>query len=147
MSDDVAHSVESTTHTPVNRSASCDADTEEELDMARTWFITGVSSGFGREMAVQLLGSGERVAGTVRRLDSVDDLKAKYSEQLWLARLDVTDTAEIRRVLDQAFADLGRVDVVVNNAGYGLFGAAEELSDKQIDDMIATNLVGANQRS
>jgi NADP-dependent 3-hydroxy acid dehydrogenase YdfG len=69
--------------------------------MARTWFITGVSSGFGRAMAVQLLDRRERVAGTVRRLDSVDDLEAKYSEQLWLARQDVTETAEIRRVVDQ----------------------------------------------
>jgi NADP-dependent 3-hydroxy acid dehydrogenase YdfG len=63
--------------------------------MSRTWFITGVSSGFGREMATQLPACGDQVAGTVRRLDSLDDLKAGYGEQLWLARLDVTDEAQI----------------------------------------------------
>jgi NAD(P)-dependent dehydrogenase (short-subunit alcohol dehydrogenase family) len=113
--------------------------------MSRTWFITGVSSGFGREMTEQLLGRGDRVAGTVRRLDSVDDLKAKYPEHIWLARLDVTDTAAIRRVMDEAFADLGHVDVVVNNAGYGLFGAAEEFSDEQVAHELNTNLLGSIQ--
>ena len=59
--------------------------------------------------------------------------------------LDVTDTAAIREVVERSFAQLGRIDVVINNAGYGLFGAAEELTDKQIDHMIATNLVGSIQ--
>lgn len=112
---------------------------------SRTWFITGVSSGFGRHMTEQLLERGDRVAGTVRRLEAMDGLKARYGERLWLARLDVTDTAAIRRVVDQAFAELGRIDVVVNNAGYGLFGAAEGLTDAQIDHELATNLVGSIQ--
>lgn len=111
----------------------------------RTWFITGINSGFGRQMTEQLLGRGERVAGTVRRLDSVDDLRETYGDQLWTAHLDVTDTAEIVAVVDRAFDELGRVDVVVNNAGYGLFGAAEELADEQIEHVIATNLVGSIQ--
>jgi NAD(P)-dependent dehydrogenase (short-subunit alcohol dehydrogenase family) len=110
-----------------------------------TWFITGVNSGFGRHLSEQLLDRGDRVAGTVRRTGSVDDLKDKYGDRFWTAHLDVTDTAAIRRVVDAAFADLGRIDVVVNNAGYGLFGAAEELSDEQIRRQIDTNLIGSIQ--
>jgi NAD(P)-dependent dehydrogenase (short-subunit alcohol dehydrogenase family) len=93
-------------------------------------------------MAEQLLERGDRVAGTVRKMEAVADLKAKYADRLWLARLDVTDPAAIKQVVNKAFLDLGRVDVIVNNAGYGLFGAAEELSDEQIVQQVATNLLG-----
>ncbi|MFF9203221.1 SDR family oxidoreductase [Streptomyces sp. NPDC014986] len=113
--------------------------------MTRTWFITGTSSGFGRHLTEQLLARGERVAATARRTETLDDLAARYGEQLWRARLDVTDTSELRQVVDRAFAGLGRIDVVVSNAGYGLFGAAEELSDEQIDRQIATNLTASIQ--
>ena len=109
----------------------------------RTWFITGVNSGFGRELAEQLLQRGDRVAGTVRREGSVDDLRAEYGDRFWLGHLDLTDLPRIREVVDTAFADLGRVDVVVGNAGYGLFGAAEELSDEQVNHQITTNLLGS----
>jgi len=108
----------------------------------RTWFITGVNSGFGRHMTEQLLERGDRVAGTVRKMDAMDDLKEKYGDLLWLSHLDMTDTPAIQRVVGEAFADLGRIDVVVSNAGYGLFGAAEELSDDQIVHQLNTNLVG-----
>ena len=111
----------------------------------RTWFITGVSSGFGRQLASQLLEHGDRVAGTVRDTGKVADLLDRYPETFRASVLDVTDTAAIREVVERAFAELGRIDVVVSNAGYGLFGAAEELSDQQIDHIIATNLVGSIQ--
>lgn len=111
----------------------------------RTWLITGVSSGFGRHMTEQLLERGDRVAGTVRDTEAMNDLKVKYGSLLWLANLDVTDTPAIHRVVDKAFNDLGPIDVVVNNAGYGLFGAAEELTDEQIDHQIQTNLIGSIQ--
>lgn len=111
----------------------------------RTWFITGVSSGFGREMTSQLLARGDRVFGTLRKRNAVDDLKATYGDLLRTAELDVTDTQAVRRVVDEAFAELGRIDVIVNNAGYGLFGAAEGLSDEQIRHQIDTNLVGPIQ--
>ena len=111
----------------------------------RTWFITGVSSGLGRYMTELLLERGERVAGTLRSPGALDDLKAKYGDRLWLVQLDVTNTVLIREVVDRAFAQLGRIDVVVNNAGYGILGAAEELTDAQIDHQIATNLVGSIQ--
>jgi NAD(P)-dependent dehydrogenase (short-subunit alcohol dehydrogenase family) len=111
----------------------------------RTWFITGVNSGFGRLMTEQLLARGDRVAGTVRKLDSMSDLKSTYGSQLWLAQLDMTDIAGIHRVVSSAFNEFQRIDVIVSNAGYGLFGAAEELSDDQIEHQIATNLTGPIQ--
>src|SRR5690349_23836518 len=111
----------------------------------RTWFITGVGSGFGRHMTEQLLARGDRVAGTVRKLDSMNDLQARHGERLWLAYLDVTDTPAIKQVVNRAFAELGRVDVIVNNAGYGLFGAAEAFTDEQIVHQLNTNLLGSIQ--
>jgi NAD(P)-dependent dehydrogenase (short-subunit alcohol dehydrogenase family) len=111
----------------------------------RTWLITGVNSGFGRLMTEALLERGDRVAGTVRKLDAMDDLKAKYGERLWLANLDMTDLPAVRSVVEKAFAELGTIDVIVSNAGYGLFGAAEELSDDQVVHQLATNLSGPIQ--
>ncbi|GAB7125901.1 SDR family oxidoreductase [Silvimonas sp. JCM 19000] len=111
----------------------------------RTWFITGISSGFGREMTEQLLARGERVIGTVRDLHKVADLSAQYADTFHAELLDVTDTDAIGNLVELSFARHKTIDVVVSNAGYGLFGAAEELSDSQIDQMIATNLVGSIQ--
>jgi NAD(P)-dependent dehydrogenase (short-subunit alcohol dehydrogenase family) len=111
--------------------------------MSKTWFITGTSSGFGRLLTEKLLARGDRVAATLRRLDALDDLRETYPERLWIARLDLTDQEAVRTTVDRAFAELGRIDVVVNNAGYGLFGAAEEVTDEQIRHQIDTNLVGS----
>ena len=111
----------------------------------RNWLITGVSSGFGRELATQLLDRGDTVIGTVRRPDSVTDLVQKYPHTFRPELLDVTDTGAVRTVVDRSFTSLGRIDVVVSNAGYGLFGAAEELSDEQVSHIIATNLTGSIQ--
>jgi NAD(P)-dependent dehydrogenase (short-subunit alcohol dehydrogenase family) len=111
----------------------------------RTWFITGTSSGFGREMTAQLLARGDRVAATLRTPGALDDLKKAYGEQLWIGELDLVQEGAARRIVDQAFAALGRIDVVVNNAGYGLFGAGEEVTDAQLRHQIDTNLVGSIQ--
>ena len=111
----------------------------------RTWLITGISSGFGRHLTQQLLARGDRVVGTVRNPDAADDLKARYGGLLRVLRLDVTDTVAVRRAAGTAFRELGRIDVVVNNAGYGLFGAAEELTDEQILAQVSTNLIGSIQ--
>ncbi|WP_369068456.1 SDR family oxidoreductase [Kineococcus terrestris] len=111
--------------------------------MTSTWLITGTSSGFGRELTEQLLERGDTVAATLRTPSRLDDLAARHGRRLWTRSLDVTDTAAVRRVTDEAFAELGRVDVVVSNAGYGLFGAAEELSDAQVERQLATNVTGA----
>lgn len=111
----------------------------------RTWLITGISSGFGRHITEQLLKRGDRVFGTVRKLDKVADLSSRYPQTFQAALLDVTDVAAVRQTVEAAFAHFGRIDVTVSNAGYGLFGAAEELTDEQVDHIIATNLTGSIQ--
>jgi hypothetical protein len=85
---------------------------------------------------------GDRVLGTVRDTGKVGDLFEQYPGTFTAEVLEMTDAAAAREVVDRAFAKLGRIDVVISNAGYGLFGAAEELSDAQVDDIIATNLTG-----
>lgn len=109
----------------------------------RTWLITGVSSGLGRELASQLLERGDHVLGTVRRTDAVADLDKRYPDAFRSERLDVTDRAAVRAVVDRAFRELGRIDVVISNAGYGLFGAAEELTDEQVQRILDTDLLGS----
>lgn len=111
--------------------------------MQRTWFITGTSSGFGRIMTEQLLARGDRVAATLRTPSALDALQARYPETLWVAPLDVTDDAAIATVLARAFTELGRIDVIVSNAAYGLFGAAEELTNEQVRRQLDTNLLGS----
>jgi NAD(P)-dependent dehydrogenase (short-subunit alcohol dehydrogenase family) len=113
--------------------------------MTKTWFITGTSSGFGKIMTEKLLARGDRVAATVRKVDVLDDLKMQYGGRLWVASLDVTDTSAVHQVIDRAFAELGRIDFVVSNAAYALFGAGEEVTDEQIRHQIDTNLIGSIQ--
>lgn len=113
--------------------------------MTKTWFITGTSSGFGRLLTERLLARGDRVAATVRKPQALADLKAQHGDRLWIASLEMTDSDAIRATIDKAFGDLGHIDVIVSNAGYGLFGAAEELGDNQIRDLIDTNLIGSIQ--
>jgi NAD(P)-dependent dehydrogenase (short-subunit alcohol dehydrogenase family) len=117
----------------------------ERKMLMTTWLITGASSGFGRIMTEAVLARGDRVVATLRRLDALDGLQARYGDSLMVSWLDVTDKEAIRRVVDSAFDAMGRIDVVVNNAGYGLFGAAEEVTDEQIRHQIDTNLVGSIQ--
>jgi NAD(P)-dependent dehydrogenase (short-subunit alcohol dehydrogenase family) len=112
---------------------------------SRTWFITGTSSGFGRHLTRLVLARGDRVAATARKPEALADLSARYGEQLWTAALDVTDSPGIRRVVADAFAHFGRIDVIASCAGYGLFGAAEEVSDEQLKQELDTILVGSIQ--
>jgi len=111
----------------------------------RTWLITGISSGFGHELTHQLLEKGDKVVGTVRNQSKVEDFIKKYPDTFTAEILDVTDVPSIHTLVDRAFEKSGHIDVVVNNAGYGLFGAAEELSDSEVDHIIATNLTGSIQ--
>ena len=111
----------------------------------KTWLITGASSGFGRTMTERLLERGDHVIATVRREGSLDDLADRHGAALRTHMLDVSDAAAVRQTVDRAFGKSERIDVVVSNAGYGAFGAAEELSDEQVDRQIATNLVGSIQ--
>ena len=113
--------------------------------MSRTWLITGVSSGFGYEMTKQLLEKGDVVIGTVRNTAKVEDLIQKYPVNFDCRILDVTDVAAVQQTVKESFEKHGKIDVVVSNAGYGLFGCAEELSDDEINHIIATNLTGSIQ--
>lgn len=113
--------------------------------MSRTWLITGVSSGFGYEMTKQLLEKGDVVIGTVRNTTKVEDLIQKYPVNFDCRILDVTDVAAVQQTVKESFEKHGKIDVVVSNAGYGLFGCAEELSDDEINHIIATNLTGSIQ--
>lgn len=113
------------------------------INHSKTWFITGASSGFGRMLTEKLLARGDRVVATLRRQGALDDLLAQYGAALSVLPLEMTDPVSIRNAVAQAFADAGRIDVVVGNAGYALVGAAEELGEAAIERQISTNLTGA----
>jgi NAD(P)-dependent dehydrogenase (short-subunit alcohol dehydrogenase family) len=113
--------------------------------MAKSWLITGASSGLGHGLAERLLARGDHVVATIRKKRGVDDLLMRYRDRLYVVECDVTDVHAVRRTVTQAFEVMGRIDVVVSNAAYGLFGAAEELTDVQIERQIATNLTGSIQ--
>ncbi|NLZ52728.1 MAG: SDR family oxidoreductase [Thermoanaerobacteraceae bacterium] len=110
-----------------------------------TWFITGVSSGLGYEMTKQLLENGKKVIGTVRNKEKVADLMDKYPDTFTCEILDVTDVQAIHKLVNSSFEKFGCIDVIISNAGYGLFGAAEELTDAEVEHIIATNLTGSIQ--
>ena len=98
----------------------------------KTWFITGTSRGFGREWAIAALDRGDMVAATARDIASLDDLAAKYGDAILPIRLDVTDRGADFAAVKLAHDYFGRLDVVVNNAGYGQFGMVEEISESEI---------------
>ncbi|MCC8111375.1 MAG: SDR family oxidoreductase [Ruminococcus sp.] len=111
--------------------------------MNKTWLITGVSSGFGYKMTRQLLEAGDVVVGTVRNQKKVAELIEKYSVTFDCKILDVTNVPAIHNLVETAWQQHGKIDVVISNAGYGLFGCAEELSDEEINHIISTNLTGS----
>lgn len=111
--------------------------------MLKTWFITGASSGLGLEMTQQLLDKGHRVVATARRVGALTKLAQKYGGRLDIVELDLVEPRSIDSAVKGAFQRQDRIDVIVSNAGYGLFGAAEELANEEIDRQIATNLVGS----
>ena len=110
--------------------------------MSNVWFITGTSRGFGREFARSALERGDQVAATARSLDSLDDLTATYGNNILPLELDVTDKTAVEKAVAAAHENFGRLDVVVNNAGYGLFGMVEEITEQQLRDQLETNLFG-----
>jgi NAD(P)-dependent dehydrogenase (short-subunit alcohol dehydrogenase family) len=110
---------------------------------SKVWFITGSSKGFGHIWAEAALARGDRVAATARNTDTVKDLVDAYGDNVLPIALDVTDKAAVDAAVYRAHDHFGRLDVVVNNAGFGLFGTVEEVSEAQARAQIETNLFGA----
>jgi NADP-dependent 3-hydroxy acid dehydrogenase YdfG len=108
----------------------------------RVWFITGASTGFGRLLAEEVLKAGGKVVATARRLDKVADLETKYPQTAKALALDVTDVAQVDSAVAETLVKFGRVDVLVNNAGYGVAGAIEEVSEAEFMPMFETNVFG-----
>ncbi|WP_020662509.1 oxidoreductase [Amycolatopsis benzoatilytica] len=108
----------------------------------RVWLITGASSGFGRALAEAALAAGDTVAAAVRKPDSVADLVAAYPERAWPVQLDVTDDARVPAAVAEVLDRHGRIDVLVNNAGFGLVGAAEETTAAELRDLMHLHLFG-----
>lgn len=111
--------------------------------MPKTWLITGATSGLGLEMTRQLLAEGHTVIATARRPQALAELSQRHPARLDVVHLDLLEPGSIISAIESAFERHDRIDVVVSNAGYGLFGAAEELSNAQIDQQIAANLAGS----
>src|SRR6201996_5806352 len=109
----------------------------------KVWFITGTSRGFGRAWAIAALERGDKVAATARNTSALDDLADKYGDALLPIKLDVTDRDADFAAVKQAHDRFGRLDIVVNNAGYGHFGMVEELSEADARNQLETNLFGA----
>jgi NAD(P)-dependent dehydrogenase (short-subunit alcohol dehydrogenase family) len=109
----------------------------------KVWFITGTSRGFGREWTLAALERGDSVAATARALSSLDDIAAAHGDALLPIELDVTDRDAAFAAVAHAHAHFGRLDVIVNNAGYGQFGMVEELSEEEARAQIETNVFGA----
>lgn len=109
----------------------------------RVWLITGCSSGLGRALANAVLSRGGRVIATARRVADLESLAAHYPESCRVLELDVTDSAQVKTLVAEAVAAFGRLDVLVNNAGYGAVGAFEELGEEQIVRNFDTNFFGA----
>jgi NAD(P)-dependent dehydrogenase (short-subunit alcohol dehydrogenase family) len=110
--------------------------------MIRTWLITGASRGFGRSLAEAVLEAGDQVVATARRPEQLDGLVARHGERVRAVALDVTDAAAAAPAVQQTIAAFGRLDVVVNNAGYGNSAPIEEMAEDDFRAQIETNLFG-----
>jgi len=106
------------------------------------WFITGSSTGLGRALAEAVLAHGDRVVATARDPSTLDDLTGSHPDDIVRLRLDVTDPTQVIAAVEEAVRRTGAIDVLVNNAGHGLIGALEELSDEQVRAVLDTNVLG-----
>jgi NAD(P)-dependent dehydrogenase (short-subunit alcohol dehydrogenase family) len=111
-------------------------------DVSPVWFITGTSSGFGWSFAEAALERGDRVVATARKPEVLDDLVTKYGDAVLPLQLDVTDRTRVLEAVEEAIAKFGRIDVLINNAGYGLQGAVEEVSEELARAQMETNFFG-----
>lgn len=110
---------------------------------SKVWFITGCSSGFGRALAEKALGVGDKVVATARDIKKLTGIRDSYGETVKLVALDVNDSKQAEDAISSAIDSFGRIDVLVNNAGYGLVGALEEYSDEQMKENFDTNFWSA----
>jgi NAD(P)-dependent dehydrogenase (short-subunit alcohol dehydrogenase family) len=110
---------------------------------SKVWFITGTSKGFGRVWAEAALARGDRVAATARDVKTLQPLVDRFGDLVAAIALDVTDKAAVAAAVAETIKRFGRIDVAVNNAGYGLFGAIEEVSEAEARAQLETNLFGA----
>jgi NAD(P)-dependent dehydrogenase (short-subunit alcohol dehydrogenase family) len=108
--------------------------------MSKVWFITGSSRGLGRSLTEAVLAGGDQVAATARNPEQLKDLAGKYPDRIYALPLDVTDKAQILAAVESTIKRFGRIDVLVNNAGFGIIGAAEAYSDEQVRSQLETNL-------
>ena len=110
--------------------------------MSKVWFITGCSTGFGRNIAMEALEQGNKVAVTSRNTDDVKDIIAQYPDTAIAIKLDVTNAEQVAAAVKQAHDKFGRIDVLVNNAGIGYFGAIEESEEAEYRRMFEINFFG-----
>jgi NADP-dependent 3-hydroxy acid dehydrogenase YdfG len=115
---------------------------QSNVTSRKVWFITGASRGFGRVWADAALQRGDKVAATARKLESIADLKEKYGDNVLTLELDVTKPDQAKSAVEQAHAHFGRLDIVLNNAGYSLVGTIEESSADEIRALYETNIIG-----
>ena len=110
--------------------------------MSKVWFITGSSRGIGRSLTKAVLAHGAKVAATARNPSQLNDLMNQYPEQMLSLKLDVTNEEQVKQAVADAISHFGRIDVLVNNAGFGITGAAEAFTHEQVASQIETNLYG-----
>ncbi|WP_343618704.1 SDR family NAD(P)-dependent oxidoreductase [Flavobacterium sp.] len=116
--------------------------TKVKIDEPKVWFITGTSRGFGRVWTEAALERGDKVAATARNVDSISDFKDKYGDNVLILPLDVTQQAQVENAVKSAHEYFGRLDIVINNAGYSLVGTVEEAKTDEIRAMYETNILG-----
>jgi NAD(P)-dependent dehydrogenase (short-subunit alcohol dehydrogenase family) len=117
-------------------------DPTSQPNSRRTWLVTGATSGIGRELVAQTLAAGDQVTAVARRSARLGDLTEKYAGTVLAIDADVRSQSDMQRAVDATVESFGRIDVVANNAGYGLFGAVEEAGDEQVRAVFDTNVFG-----
>jgi NAD(P)-dependent dehydrogenase (short-subunit alcohol dehydrogenase family) len=108
--------------------------------MKKVWFITGSARGLGRSLTEAVLAAGDNVAATARNPEQLKDLADKYPGQIYPIKLDVTDYPAVHKAVADTVTHFGKIDVLVNNAGFGIIGAAEAFTDEQVRSQLETNL-------
>jgi len=108
--------------------------------MSKVWFITGSSRGLGRSLTAAVLAGGDLVAATARNPEQLKDLVAQYPDNIYPVKLDVADNEQIIAAVENTIKKFGRIDVLVNNAGIGIIGAAEAYTEEQVRSQLETNL-------